>query len=300
MRELPVHPMAMQYPWITGEKWESFRDSVEEHGIRVPMLVWKGKVVDGKNRQKAAMSAGKDCPHVELPESMAEADVEEYVDLMNRERRHEDSNVIAAIAAEKRLLEKEQTRRATEGRTEETDDKPSAEVVAARIGSNRRYVQDAVVLYNEAADLHAKVKEGELTVSKAMTELKGRRKEKTPEAKPEPASDRVVDGLGNKVPKWLEKTFADVDEFDAAQRLLTKLVNQLKTLSENGAMYRYLVFDEAQALARQMHNVIAFGKPHAECPYCHQKMKGKGPDKDCDACRGVGYVNRSIYDQAPR
>ena len=61
-----VHPLADAYPMMcdqTSEEaviaWEALKKDVAENGIKEPVVIHCGLVIDGRNRMKAAVLAGK-------------------------------------------------------------------------------------------------------------------------------------------------------------------------------------------------------------------------------------------------
>ena len=56
LREFDIHPIAEAFPLIEGEKFEQLCDSVKKHGIMSRIVLHDGKVIDGRNRIRAAMN----------------------------------------------------------------------------------------------------------------------------------------------------------------------------------------------------------------------------------------------------
>ena len=55
VRALTAHPLADMFPLIEGEDFQSLVDDIVANGIRVPIMLYEGKVLDGRNRLRAAI-----------------------------------------------------------------------------------------------------------------------------------------------------------------------------------------------------------------------------------------------------
>jgi hypothetical protein len=59
---------------------------INEHGQREPIVLWKGEVVDGRCRQKALITLGKDLYYKELDSALTEDEVKIFVKSVNTRR----------------------------------------------------------------------------------------------------------------------------------------------------------------------------------------------------------------------
>lgn len=59
---LAVHPAADLFPLIEGPDFDELVADVATHGVREPIVLHDGKILDGRNRYRAADAAGIDCP----------------------------------------------------------------------------------------------------------------------------------------------------------------------------------------------------------------------------------------------
>lgn len=55
---MPVHPAAALFPVLADIELAGLADDIREHGVRVPVVVLDGELLDGRNRVAAALSAG--------------------------------------------------------------------------------------------------------------------------------------------------------------------------------------------------------------------------------------------------
>jgi N6-adenosine-specific RNA methylase IME4 len=58
MSGLAFHPLANLFPLIEGEEFSALVDDVKANGLREHIIVHEGKILDGRNRYRAAIKAG--------------------------------------------------------------------------------------------------------------------------------------------------------------------------------------------------------------------------------------------------
>jgi hypothetical protein len=58
--ELEPHPFADMFPMMTGEDFDALVASIKEHKLEEPIIKYKGKILDGRNRYAACTQAGGD------------------------------------------------------------------------------------------------------------------------------------------------------------------------------------------------------------------------------------------------
>jgi ParB-like chromosome segregation protein Spo0J len=93
------HPLASIFPLIDGKDFEELVDSIKASGLREPITLHEGKIIDGRNRARACETAGVPPIYVNLPDDV---DPVRFVIDKNIHRRHltatERSMVAAKIA----------------------------------------------------------------------------------------------------------------------------------------------------------------------------------------------------------
>jgi N6-adenosine-specific RNA methylase IME4 len=60
--EYEFHPLAGAFPLLEGDEFATFVDNVRARGVRSPIWLYEGKILDGRIRYRAALAAGVDCP----------------------------------------------------------------------------------------------------------------------------------------------------------------------------------------------------------------------------------------------
>ena len=59
---LTNHPLADLFPLIGGAASEELTADIRQHGVREPVVLYEGKILDGRNRWRAARKARVPCP----------------------------------------------------------------------------------------------------------------------------------------------------------------------------------------------------------------------------------------------
>jgi hypothetical protein len=87
--DLKFHPLADMFPLMEGDEFDALVADIKANGVREPITIFEGKILDGRNRYRACMLLGIEprfqehragCAHVGDPAA--------YVISMNIHRRH--------------------------------------------------------------------------------------------------------------------------------------------------------------------------------------------------------------------
>jgi ParB-like chromosome segregation protein Spo0J len=157
---LPVHPFGELFPLIEGDEFKELVASIKANGLRDPVIVHDGMILDGRNRQRACRAAGVDCDYRPLP---AGQNPLTFVIDKNLTRRHLTNSQRAMVAAKLANLKDGQTKAAAQ-----ICAPVSQEDAAERLKVSRRSVQSATKVKNDAIpEVIQAVERGDLTVSTA-------------------------------------------------------------------------------------------------------------------------------------
>lgn len=112
MKELEFHPYANIFPLIEGEAFAALVEDIAQNGMREPIVLFEGKILDGRNRYRAALQAGVIAangkavsldhhrPTIrQFPISGIEGEPLAWVISANLHRRHLDDGQRAIVAA---------------------------------------------------------------------------------------------------------------------------------------------------------------------------------------------------------
>ena len=179
---LSFHPIADAFPLMDGAEFEALVKDIRAHGQREPIILFEGKILDGRNRYRACDAAGADA----WLESFCDKDPIAFVISKNIARRHLDPGQRAMAAAK---LADQRAGRAKPAEMPAANLQRSREEVAEvakDLKVSERSVWDAnVVLDKGIPELQRLVEQGKASVSGAAELAR----------KPETEQRAIVSGL---------------------------------------------------------------------------------------------------------
>lgn len=216
--QLAIHPIAAIFPVMAADELERLADDIQANGLREPVTLYEGKILDGRNRAMACSLRGIELQTREFHGSSSEALA--LVWSKNRVRRHLTSSQaavaearrarfcaeyaaeIAKIKADARQRQRAGGKLAGRGRPmrlkpivtnlgSNPNDRKTNAIRAKSSGTNRTYVAEAEKLLAEAPELAKEVAAGKLTIPQAIAEL--RRRQKRAELKVKANTTAVAD-----------------------------------------------------------------------------------------------------------
>lgn len=187
--DIPVHPAADIFPMLDEDAFTQLDNDIRVSGQLMPIRIWRGQIVDGRNRYAACIRAGGK-PKMKDINFADDAECVRYIISTNVKRRHLNTSQRASIAAEISTLSHGGDRKSDQA-AELPDDSQS--FAAHQMQVSERLVRDAKMVQREAPDLAAKVKSGEMKVSKAASMARERVKTAAAVTDPNQADDAIVD-----------------------------------------------------------------------------------------------------------
>ena len=187
MSEYDFHPIAGIFPLIEGQELKQLVEDVCTHGVREPVWLYEGKILDGRNRYKAAQEVGAQIQTREFSGTALEAI--EFVWSLNRTRRHLDSSQSAIAdarrnqmtdayapvreAAKERQGERTDLKRNIQEIIPESKPQPQTRDIRSKpAGTNPKYIDLADKLVKERPDLAEQVEKGKKKLSQVARELR--------------------------------------------------------------------------------------------------------------------------------
>lgn len=89
---LAFHPVAEEWRLLEGDEFQGMVDSIRERGLLHPILLYEGKIADGRNRYRACLKVGVE-PRFETWEG-SENDLLSHLDDKNDVRRHDEQEML--------------------------------------------------------------------------------------------------------------------------------------------------------------------------------------------------------------
>lgn len=105
--EYQFHPLANIFPLMEGDDLQKLADDISKHGLKEPIQIYDGKVIDGRNRYRACLLAGKELATFEEIDFEEIEDAISHVVSLNLKRRHLDESQRGLAAAKARGLYEE-------------------------------------------------------------------------------------------------------------------------------------------------------------------------------------------------
>lgn len=104
---IEIHPAATLFPMMSAEEFDGLKADISKHGQRESITLWKGMLLDGRNRLRACEELGIEPEFGELDDA---TDPFDWVISFNLHRRHLEKGQRAIIAAKCRELYEQQAK----------------------------------------------------------------------------------------------------------------------------------------------------------------------------------------------
>lgn len=152
------HPLANIFPLIDGQAYQELLADVLRHGVREPVWLYEGQILDGRNRYRAAQAMGVECPTREYEGD----DATGFVVSLNLHRRHLSESQRAMVAA--KLANMPAHRPADNSANLQTSQSEAAEMLSV---STRSVASAAKVQAEASPEVVQAVEQGAMSVSLA-------------------------------------------------------------------------------------------------------------------------------------
>jgi ParB-like chromosome segregation protein Spo0J len=173
------HPAADLFPMIEGKAWEEFKEDIRKNGFLESITLYRGQILDGRNRYRAAIELGK-LNELGVAEFDDDHDFDpfQWVLSQNLHRRHLTESQRASVAA-KLVNATHGGDRKSEHIKGSIDTLISIDKAAEMLSVGSASVKRAMVVQQHGSpELIAAVERGEVAVSRAATVAKTTPKEK--------------------------------------------------------------------------------------------------------------------------
>lgn len=147
-------------------------ESIKIEGLLEPIVIWQGKIVDGRHRHLACKEARVQPEYTHLPDDWSFEKVKSRVVALNVLRRHLTAGQRALVAAALANMTLGGDRKSNQSANSHSD--TSLQDAADQMSVGRRTVVTAKDVKRDAPDLAEKVNRGEMSLNAADTERRKR------------------------------------------------------------------------------------------------------------------------------
>jgi hypothetical protein len=269
VKDLPFHEVANLFPLIEGKEFEQLKADIKEHGQRLPVWTYRGRIIDGRNRYRACRELGMEPSTQEWD---GNGSLVAFVWSLNGPRRHLGKGQLAAVAVEMLpWLEKEARERQRQagkvhgkGRPKaklpelipeaKRDDGEARKQAAKLAGTNARYVSMAKAIKEADPEAFEQVKAGKVNLHQAKHRVIKRQRQREYDQQEETARGGQWWGLegcqnwpGRHFEELQRQTLAD-PEFSGRQHALEEKKRRVAELEkELAALQKTLTAVRAEA-----------------------------------------------------
>lgn len=173
-----LHPLCTLFPRLTGAEFEALKADIASNGLRQPIVLLDGMILDGGNRYRACIEAGVEPTFFDY----AGGNIVSFVLSANLHRRHMTAGQQAAIVASAQDWAKAQA----VGKPKSGNVTGLATVAerAAQSGASDKTQRMADKVAKKSPELAKQVAHGEISLPKAVAKVDGKKKPKQKPAKP--------------------------------------------------------------------------------------------------------------------
>ncbi len=188
---IPIHPLAKIFPALEGAAFDALKADIAANGLSVPITLWRGAILDGRNRYRALVELGLvpaearaeylDSPPLLMPvehvDGLEPGDLPAFVISRNLNRRHLTESQRATVAASLVSYGHGGDRRARGTAPDQAANLPvetaiTTQRAAEMLRVSERSVRDARALFKGPIQLVEDVREGRVAVSAAAQALR--------------------------------------------------------------------------------------------------------------------------------
>lgn len=167
-----LHPLCTLFPRLNGAEFEALKEDIKVNGLRQPIVIHDGMILDGGNRYRACVEAGVDPEVIEY----SGGNIVSFVLSANLHRRHMTPGQQAAIVASAQDWSKAQS--VGNPQLRNVAQLETAKDRAIQSGASHRTQQMADKVAKADPELAKKVAHGEITLPKAVESISPKKEKK--------------------------------------------------------------------------------------------------------------------------
>jgi ParB-like chromosome segregation protein Spo0J len=167
MTNYEFHPFADVWRLFSDEELAKLKADIQAHGLRLPIILYQGKILDGRNRYRACQETGTPLRY-ETAKAKNDAEALALVVSLNEHRRHLSEAERAFIAEQVAAIKHGMNR------DESSKDLSSLNDAANLMNVSHTSVKRARSIKQHAPELEADVKAGRKSLSAAADEARAK------------------------------------------------------------------------------------------------------------------------------
>jgi ParB-like chromosome segregation protein Spo0J len=277
---LEDHPLAALFPLMEEADLEALAEDIREHGLRGPITLYEGKILDGRNRYRACKLAGI-APKTRI---FAEGkDALAFSLAANLHRRHLTASQRAIVAAKIAQLPIGGDR---EEQRANLPSAPSMAEAASKLSVSRRLVVAAKTVIKNRDQTKA-VESGKKTVHAAVQDMKAAQAAQAGDNRP------LRDTTGYPIPEELAPLWARKPEVEALLRHISEARCAVKAAAQQSdILFAPTNLNGVLADLNNAYTLTQLSVPYAVCATC----QGRTWDT-CLSCKGRGFLSKHHFDR---
>jgi hypothetical protein len=282
VQEYEFHPYAAVVPMLGPTELNALAADIQGNGLRQPIMLLHGKILDGRNRYKACLMVGV-APA--FRDFNGEGDPLDYIVSMNLVRRQLTASQKALAVAKIADLPRgnpnlKSSKTPTNSNSAQMRNKTTAEVAKEVEVSPRTVEQAKKVLREAPKETVEKVERGEKSVATAVKEIKAAKEQK----------EKHVDKTGYPIPEAILADWLFADSFRSTLKDLHDIKLTVEKALEGGELrFREIGKDSLIDLTNAW-TTLKSVLPYAVCPTCQGRTRDK-----CTVCKHRGFVSEFGY-----
>lgn len=184
VRQLEPHPFCQLVPDMTPEQYTQLVEDIGEHGLIEPITLYQGKILDGRNRQRAVLELqerGHDVAAQYEEFEGGDHDAYNFVLSMNLHRRHLEysQRVALAVLWARGLRASGEVKPGRPGKEREVApiSEKASEIAARKHQVGSRAVEEGEAILEAAPDVFEVLVDGGIGLREAQREVKARERQ---------------------------------------------------------------------------------------------------------------------------
>lgn len=268
MNNYKDHTLAALLPMMSQTEIAELAGDIKENGLRAPITLYEGKVLDGRNRYRACKIAGVEPRFRQLNGD----DPLAFIVSANVRRRHLNESQRAIIAA--KLVTTQHGGKRQEANWPLAISTGEA---AEKLNVSPRTVKRAKKILQEAPPEKVKaIESGEKTVHKVLKEIK-----------PPPQ----LDGTGYPIPESILSDWREAEAFNDTIKQLHRVKLCVEKALEDGNLAFREVTNTTTAELKNAWGGLQRVIPYAVCPTCQGQTRSK-----CTLCKQRGFISKFAWE----